>query len=533
MKKTNYKSKVPYFKFSDQIDIQINELKNNKLLNRMKKCRTSLNNDLYRPIFHYVNPEGNLNDPNGLCYWKDRWHLFYQAFPPEDPRLHWGHAVSDDLIHWEDLPYAIYPNPEQGCWSGSTLVDNNKVIAMYHGNKLGNMIAISEDPLLLNWIKLKDNPVIPIPKHIEQSEYTVFDPCIWKKDGFYYSLSAGSQSTQPSGKFFAADYLFRSKNLHDWEYLHQFIENDRYTLNGDDGACPYFWPIGNKHMLLFYSHMSGGQYLIGDYDKKEDKFFPTQHGLANFGASTPCGVHAPSACPDGRGSINIIFNMNPGKPTNGWNQIMTLPRKLTLDNKNKILIAPLDDIVSLRKNHIKINKTKLKANNEYAFDKIHSNTIEMILKIDLLNSSMIDINVLRSRSKKEFTRISFYKKMGFNDRFRKNYKNFNVASPPLVGKNTIKFDSIISIDSSFSSSLADVKLRPPETAPVYLSDEEILELRIFIDRSVVEVFVSNKQALALRVYPGFDDSKGLSIISHGNDSNLLSLDAWEMDNIYE
>ena len=60
-------------------------------------------------IYHYVNPESSLNDPNGLCFWQDRWHLFYQAYPPEDPRQHWGHAVSTDLIHWSDHPYCIYP----------------------------------------------------------------------------------------------------------------------------------------------------------------------------------------------------------------------------------------------------------------------------------------------------------------------------------------------------------------------------------------------------------------------------------------
>ena len=65
----------------------------------------------FRPKYHYVNPEGNLNDPNGLCFWQGNWHLFYQAYPPEDTRQHWGHAVSKDLIHWRDLPYAIYPLP--------------------------------------------------------------------------------------------------------------------------------------------------------------------------------------------------------------------------------------------------------------------------------------------------------------------------------------------------------------------------------------------------------------------------------------
>ena len=120
--------------------------------------------DPHRPIYHYVNPEGRLNDPNGLCFWQGRWHLFYQAYPPEDTRQHWGHAVSDDLIHWRDLPLAIYPNPEDKCFSGSTLVEEDRVIAIYHGIAAGTMVAVSSDPLLLNWEKVTGKAVIPLPK---------------------------------------------------------------------------------------------------------------------------------------------------------------------------------------------------------------------------------------------------------------------------------------------------------------------------------------------------------------------------------
>ena len=151
---TDYVSKVPFHKFSETLSEQLKEVKSNPLLQRMDNVRRELLNDPHRPIYHYVNPEGNLNDPNGLCYWKGNWHLFYHAYPPEDPRQHWGHAISHDLIHWEDLPYAIYPSPEECCFSGSTLVEEDRVIAIYHGTKAGTMVAISHDPLLLNWEKL-------------------------------------------------------------------------------------------------------------------------------------------------------------------------------------------------------------------------------------------------------------------------------------------------------------------------------------------------------------------------------------------
>ncbi|RZK69240.1 MAG: DUF839 domain-containing protein, partial [Pedobacter sp.] len=180
----DYTSKVPQATFSNTLAAQEKELKNDPLLKRFAKSRQDLAVDKHRPFYHFISPEGRLNDPNGLSYWKGNWHLFYQAYPPEDPRQHWGHAVSKDLINWKDLPHAIYPNPEKQVYSGSAFVEENRVIAMYHGTEVGSMVAVSDDPLLLNWKKLNDGkPVIKLPKPGEKLPYNVFDPFVWKKDG--------------------------------------------------------------------------------------------------------------------------------------------------------------------------------------------------------------------------------------------------------------------------------------------------------------------------------------------------------------
>jgi len=379
----DYTSRVPKYTFANTLQEQEVQLKTNPLVLRFIESRKKMAGDPYRPIYHYVNPENRLNDPNGLCFWKGRWHLFYQAYPPEDPRQHWGHAVSNDLIHWRDLPYAIYPNPERCCFSGATLGEKDRVIAMYHGTRVGNMVAVSSDPLLLNWEKVTGKAVIPSKSSDGKPlPYRVFDPCIWKKNGLYYSLSGGTLPG-PGGKRARADFLFRSKDLASWEYLHPFVEDDRFTLVGDDGACPYFWPIGNRHILLFFSHMSGGQYILGDYDKPRDKFVATSSGLFNFGAVKPGGVHAPSATPDGKGGVIVIFNMNQAKPTKGWNQIMTLPRLLTLAGKDDLGIEPTGNIESLRTSHQRIGTTQLPANQEFVLENIRGNAMEIVAQIDL------------------------------------------------------------------------------------------------------------------------------------------------------
>ncbi|MCX7933705.1 MAG: glycoside hydrolase family 32 protein, partial [Planctomycetota bacterium] len=354
-----------------------------RLLKRFADSRQRLAADPYRPLYHFVSPEGRLNDPNGLCFWKRRWHLFYQAFPPDNPRPHWGHAVSDDLIRWRDLPYALTPGPEESCWSGATLVEETRVIAMYHGHQLGNMVAVAEDEMLINWRKLTGTAVIPNPCPIWERTRGdekmpgvkngappaaainfVYDPCIWRKGNFYYSLSGGALLHSPSGKRLRNCFLYRSPDLLKWEYLHPFIEADIYGLPGDDGACPYFWPIGDRHILLHFSHMSGAHYLLGDYDQQRDKFVVQRGGRFTFGAWYPGGVHAPSAFPDGQGGVIAIFNVNTARPTGEWDQIMSLPRRLTLANGNELRQAPAGDIAALRQDGKRLERIKLPANRE-------------------------------------------------------------------------------------------------------------------------------------------------------------------------
>ena len=516
-------SPVPRYTFAETLDDQEAQLGENPILRRMAASRKAKASDPHRPLYHFVSPESNLNDPNGLCFWQGRWHLFYQGYPPEFPRVHWGHAVSDDLIHWRDLPYAIHPDPEESCFSGSTLVEDDRVIAIYHGTRVGNMVAVASDPLLLNWEKVTGQPVIPLPEQDgSPQQYTVFDPCIWKKDGRYYSLSAGTLPDGPGGKPVAADFLFRSDDLESWEYLHPFTEDDRYTLVGDDGACPYFWPIGDKHILPFFSHMSGGQYLLGDYDQERDKLVVTSAGLFNFGASTPSGVHAPSATPDGQGGLIIIFNMNPGYPTEGWNQIMSLPRRLTLEGGEELRMEPTGDVESLRYDHRQVGETMLPANEDVVLKGIEGNAMELQLEIDLMDASMVELNVLRSANREEYTRVAFYKDRGFRVQRRHGpgarlHGGGRVAGISQARPAQIR-ESLLTLDTSYSSTLPGALSRAPETAPLLLEEGETLRLRIFIDRSIVEVFANGKQCVAARVYPGREDSAGVSLRAQGSGS---------------
>ena len=519
----NFKSKIPRREYVSNEPGQRDQLVTDPQILGFEQSRRILSLDMYRPLYHFVNPEGNLNDPNGLCYWNDRYHLFYQAYPPDDPRQHWGHAVSEDLVYWEDLPIAIYPDPEKECFSGSTFVEKDRVIAIYHGTQVGNMIAISKDPLLLNWEKMTNNPVIPINEpDVEGKPYRIYDPCIWRENDGYYSLSG----TYWKGDIFddceMVQHLFFSKDLSQWTYIGPFVEGGKFTNPGEDGAVPYFWPIGDRHILVFASHMHGSQYLLGDYNSQDNIFHPSSHGRFNFGPSRGGGVHAPSATPDGEGGLYVINNINDGKPTEGWNHIMSLVRRLQLKSDGALGIEVGAQYEKLRKSHVSVDSITLPANEDIHISKARGNAIELLVSIDTCQSREVSIDVLRSRNGEERTTIRFLKQ---GHVYRPYDKRSTRTSKPLPG------DALV-IDTGRSSLHKDVVPRPPEIAPFDLPQGELLQLRIFVDKSVVEVFANGTQCAAVRVYPSLPDSQGISLCSYGDKSYLKNMDVWDMADIW-
>ena len=497
-----YPSQTPRFIFAETLEEQEEQLKTNPLMLRFAASRLKHSTDPYRPAYHFVSPESRLNDGNGLCFWKGRWHLFYQGYPHDEfpdikdtykRRQHWGHAVSDDLVHWRDLPYAIYPGIEKMCFSGGTLVEEDRVSAYYVGIGAGQMLATSSDPLLLNW---KQEAITSSHRG---------DGDIWKQGDRYIGLV---------GRL----HVSTSKDLRNWQKLGQMADlingNDPFRKTAGDTSCPNFHSIGDKHILLCFSHKRGGQYLLGDYDPAKIKFTPYAHGRFNHGLVMPGGVHAPTSASDGKGGVINIFNINTGKgSSDDWDHLMSVPQRLSLDSDKQLRIDPVDTLESLRGEHQQIGRTVLAANKDIVLDAIRGNTMEMNVEIDPQNSRLVQLSVLRSPDAKEKTTITFYN----HDQKLGNW----YATP-----------STIVLDGSQSSTRADVDIRPPERATLGKGRDEPLKLRIFIDRSIVEVFANGKQYLAMRVYPDRADSIGVSIRAQGQDAVLNKLDAWQMKAIW-
>ena len=132
--------------------------------------RIPLAADPWRPAYHYQPPSKWMNDPNGTIYWKGRYHLFYQHNPdgPWHGNIHWGHASSEDLVHWTDHPIALSPGPDGPdrlhCYSGTAFVNADGVPThIYHGVPGGICLATSTDDMLVDWEKHPANPIIPDP----------------------------------------------------------------------------------------------------------------------------------------------------------------------------------------------------------------------------------------------------------------------------------------------------------------------------------------------------------------------------------
>ncbi|MCI2769953.1 glycoside hydrolase family 32 protein, partial [Staphylococcus warneri] len=180
----------------------------------------------YRLGYHVMPKYGWINDPNGFSYFNGYYHIFYQYYPyaPEWGPMHWGHARSKDLVHWETLPIALEPGDEEdknGCFSGTGIVKDDKLYLFYTGHHYYNdddpdhfwqnqNMAYSEDGI--HFQKYKQNAIIPTPP--EDNTHHFRDPKVWEHHGYYYMI-VGSQNDRELGRII----LYRSEDLYEWEYL--------------------------------------------------------------------------------------------------------------------------------------------------------------------------------------------------------------------------------------------------------------------------------------------------------------------------
>jgi len=433
-----------------------------------------------------------MNDPNGTIFWKGRYHLFYQHNPRaalhggRTGTIHWGHAVSEDLVHWSDLPIALAPAPggpdRNGCYSGTAFVNRDGIpTIIYHGVPSGICIATSRDDMLLRWEKCAENPVIPAPA--PRGEYKVDGaPCAWSEGDTYYAITGNSSREAFEGHEPDRAYLFRSNDLVHWEYMHPFYEGGRYTELSEDCAVPDFFPLGDKHVLLFASHVRGPQYYIGTYSRH--RFIPERHGRLAYG-ETGLGCRPGILCEcqtllDGGGRRVLFGRLSEARygyaqRASGWAGILALPMALSLSEEKDLLVEPIPELEVLRRDHEHIANVPIASGATVELDGVTGDRLEIAAVLEWEGAEEVGLKVRCAHGGAEETLI------------RLN------TDPNQLGRKAAPTEGDLILDVTRSSESPDVSNRESQRCRLPLASGQPLALRVFVDRSVVEVFANCRQ----------------------------------------
>lgn len=332
--------------------------------------------EAFRPQFHFTPKTAWMNDPNGLVFYEGEYHLFYQHYPDSTVwgPMHWGHAVSTDLIHWEHLPIALYPDSLGYIFSGSAVVDWKNTsglgsteqpplvaIFTYHnaaGERAGKIdyqtqgIAYSLDKGR-TWTKYEHNPVLKNPGIIDFRDPKV----AWNEVSNQWVMTLAVK-----------DHIefYGSPDLKKWNKLSEFGKS--LGAHGGVWECPDLFPLkdeaGNTHWVLFVSINPGGpqggsatQYFVGDYDGKNFTPQDTLTRWIDYGADNYAGVTwSDIPATDGRRLfIGWMSNWQYANvvPTKAWRSATTLPREVVLNKKDQIFelkFKPVTEIKAIVQN---------------------------------------------------------------------------------------------------------------------------------------------------------------------------------------
>lgn len=454
--------------------------------------------DIHRPRYHFLPPDGWTNDPNGVIQWKGEYHLFYQHNPhgPFWGTIHWGHAVSRDLIHWQDLPIALTPSfngpDKDGCFSGCAVDNNGTPTLIYTGvadDKQTQCLAMSRDELL-TWEKYQGNPVLATPpEDVRPLDFR--DPWVWREGNAWYMVLA---SGQLGGGGVAL--LYRSSDLRNWNPLPHLLTGE-VEMTGEVWECPNFFPLGDKHVLIISVWPRHSvHFFIGSF--ADERFVPESHGVLDPDGS----LFAPLTLNDDKGRRLLWGWIDEQRSREvqqsvGWAGVMSLPRELSLD-KGKLHTAFVPELQKLRRAHTKL--TDLNIAEAVDVEGVKGPAFELRLALVRGSASRSGLTLARSPSGEEETHI---------------YADWEKGE--------------LVIDRTHSSLLSGVE-RSIQSGTLPFAER--LYLHLYLDGSVLELIADEQLTLSTRIYPSRDDSVGIRLFSSGGVSKLTTLEVWELASIW-
>jgi beta-fructofuranosidase len=444
--------------------------------------------DPAHPIFHITSPAQWMNDPNGPIFYKGYYHLFYQLTPFSDQSgiKYWGHVRSRDLAKWEPLPIALWPSTELGeesIWSGCcTINGEGKPMAFYTSIGQGKSAfdqavqwaAIGDDDLI-TWQKSPANPVLSEAVNAGTKIYDWRDPFIFH-DGKKTFLVLGGHLAH-DGDAAANIYEAENPGLTQWKYRGALF----HIPGAPTAECPNFFQLGAQ-WVLFVSPYGRVQYFVGDFDAGTCRFTPHEHGYLDYGS----GFYAPNTMqmPDGR---RFVWGWLNGFPSGrGWNGCLSLPRQLSLSRDGQLLQSPAPQLAKLRGKLTKWRNINLESNAQ-TFALPNTNTFEVSAEINLGTTKSLQLQIQNGTNDPSPITISFH-------------------------------DSELQV----LDSQAPLSLTPADSK---------LKLRIFMDRSVLEVFANDSVCLTKIISP-FSSPPCLKIDSEGGNASIKQLEAWPLKTIW-
>lgn len=459
------------------------------LVNACRRFRAR--HDPLHPRFHFSPPANWMNDPNGLIQWQGVYHLFYQHNPyqPAWGNIHWGHAISHNLVHWHHFPPALKPTPggadPDGCFSGCTVDDNGTPTILYTGVFPESQCLARGSSDLRTWVKHPGNPVIPAPPPALNAE-GFRDPFVWR-DAAGWNMVLGSGTRTQGGMVL----LYRSHNLLEWEY-HGVLLAGGGSLPGKMWECPQLFKLDDTWVLILSIMENGPGHTIcltGEY--REDRFISRHRQTLDFGSPA---FYAPQTFPDASGR-RILFGWLPEeRPESelrkaGWAGILSLPRLLSLSADGRLLQTPLPELACLRGVHVEFHHCSINTTPFFPLKNPCGGKIEILAEIEPGAEADVILE-LSPRSGRAQARITC-----------------SIREAALL------------VETAYPARVSRMPLNPIPGKP--------LLLHVFLDASVLEVFTSGK-ALTRRFYP--PDSRGLNIqfTATGNNAVIRKLDVWQL-----
>ncbi|MBV1822802.1 glycoside hydrolase family 32 protein [Komagataeibacter oboediens] len=305
--------------------------------------------DPLRPQYHLIAPYGWMNDPCGPVWVRGRYHMFYQWGPDKAAfgDIHWGHAVSTDLVHWRNLPAALSPQPggpdAQGVFSGCVVIDGARAVAFYTGIEPSVQCMATSDLDMMHWTRHPE-PVIATPPEGLQVE-GFRDPMVWK-DGTRWCMVLGANvHASPMGPG-GVVLLYDSPDLLTWTYR-RVLYGPTHIAGGYDDAmeCPDFFALGASQVLV-YSLGDTVYAAVGTFG--QDRFHVRHVAPLGYGSFYAARTMLDA---DGR---RVVWGWIPEKPGRaktamqaGWNGVMSLPRVMTIGEDGLARVAPHPAIAML------------------------------------------------------------------------------------------------------------------------------------------------------------------------------------------